>query len=230
MPSRRATEFSPTFAVQGGGFGSQERQTPRQGKGQNSPASAHEGWTPRRLLVLFCSARGDASACEGRAPSVRDRILPLFCIVGGRLQRPKPRRLLGARDTILPLFSVNGGRLWLTRRRRLLSMLLPLFCSARGEALTRERAPSQRACGHQETTIKMGKQQSKWTFLALQYLGLGAKTLGRLLSARAITRRHQGKAKVQGRTRTQQSPMVFFVVMSMSGVEQQESSLSREIR
>jgi len=31
----------------------------------------------------------------------------------------------------------------------------------------------------------MGKQQSKWTFLALQYLGLGAKKLGRLLSARA---------------------------------------------
>jgi len=88
----------------------------------------------------------------------------------------------------------------------------PPFCSARGEALTRERVPSQRACGHQETTIKMGKQQSKWTFLVLQYLGLGAKKLGRLLSALMITRRHQGKAKGRARTRTQQSPMVFFFV------------------
>jgi len=58
----------------------------------------------------------------------------------------------------------------------------------------------------------MGKQKSKWTFLVLQYLGLGAKKLGRLLSARATISWHQGKAKARARTRTLQSTMVFFAV------------------
>ena len=112
--------------------------------------------------------------------------LSSFAVRGGRLRLARGARLLSARQNSPLLLQCGGGGFRgqnqgaysarvtefspscrLTRRRCLLSVLLPLFCSARGEALTRERAPSQRVCGHQETTIKMGKQQSKWTFLAL---------------------------------------------------------------
>jgi len=120
-----------------------------------------------------------------RLLSARQNSPPLLQCGGGGFRGRNQGAYSARLIEFSPSFSANRGRLWLTRRRRLLSVLLPLFCSVRGEALTRKRAPSQHACGHQETTIKMGKQQSKWTFLALQYLGLGAKKLGRLLSARA---------------------------------------------
>ncbi len=109
-------EFSPSssFAVWGGG------------------ASACEG-NPRRLL---------------RAE--RDRILPLFC-VGGRLQlaRSLSLSLFSAHNRIIPLFcSLGGIMLLLTRENRGAfsehNRILPLFCSLGGEASAREGRPSQR--------------------------------------------------------------------------------------
>ena len=142
------------------------------GEASTHERGGHQGKEKDRILPLRLS--------RGRH---QGDFLSSFAVRGGRLRLARGTRLLSARQNSPPLlqcggggfrgrnqgaysarvtefspsFSAPGGRLRLTRRRRLLSVLLPLFCSARGEALTRERAPSQRACGHQETTIKMGK-------------------------------------------------------------------------
>jgi len=203
----------PLLQCRGGGFGSRERRTPRRGKGQHSPASAREGETPRRLLLLFCSAGGEASAREGRAPSqCMTEFSPSFAVWGGRLQRPKPRRLLGARDRILPLFFSARGEASAHEKKAPSQRASPPLLQCEGGGFDSREGAFSACVWAPRNNNQNGETQSKWTFLALQYLWLGAKKLGRLLSARAITRRHQGKVKACARTRTQQSTMVFFVV------------------
>jgi len=77
------------------------------------------GVTHDRILPLFCSVGGGGFCSRGEAFSSHDRLLPLFCSMGGEASthEGKQRRLLRARQNSPPL--LRGGRGFSSRGRLL---------------------------------------------------------------------------------------------------------------